>query len=40
VQFWYLVGGAGVMLLGLAAFTVPAIMRLEESRPVAEEAVN
>ncbi|HEC63230.1 MAG TPA: MFS transporter, partial [Candidatus Acetothermia bacterium] len=36
VQFWYLVGGAGVIFLGLAAFAVPAIMRLEESRPVAE----
>jgi len=35
VQFWYLVGGGGVIALGLGAFAVPAIMRLEEHRPVA-----
>jgi len=33
VQFWYLVGGGGVILLGLAAFTVPSIMRLEDHAP-------
>ncbi len=35
VQFWYLVGGAGVAILGVLAFAVPAIMRIEEARPVA-----
>jgi len=40
VRFWYLVGGGGMVLLGLAAFAVPAIMRLEESRPVAVEVGN
>jgi len=40
VRFWYLVGGGGMVLLGLAAFTVPAIMRLEESCPVAVEVGN
>ena len=38
VRFWYLVGGGGMIILGLAAFTVPAIVRLEESRPVAAGA--
>jgi len=33
VQFWYLVGGGGVILLGLAAFAVPSIMRLEDHAP-------
>ena len=37
VRFWYLVGGIGVMVLGTVAFTVPAIMRIEGSRPVAAE---
>lgn len=32
VQFWYLVGGSGVILLGALTFAVPAIMYLEESR--------
>jgi len=35
VQFWYLVGGGGMILLGLAALAVPSIMRLEDHRPVA-----
>ncbi len=38
VRFWYLVGGGGMILLGLAATTVPGIMHLEESRPVAAAA--
>ena len=38
VRFWYLVGGGGMVLLGLAATAVPAIMGLEESRPVAAGA--
>jgi DHA3 family macrolide efflux protein-like MFS transporter len=38
VRFWYLVGGGGMIFLGLAATTVPGIMHLEESRPVAAAA--
>ncbi len=40
VRFWYLVGGAGFLVLGTAAFMVPFLMRLEESPPVAVEARN
>ena len=38
VRFWYLVGGAGVIAVGLAAFLVPAIMRIEDYRSERETA--
>jgi DHA3 family macrolide efflux protein-like MFS transporter len=33
ISFWYLLSGAVLTLVGVAAFFVPAIMRLEESHP-------
>ena len=38
VRFWYLVGGAGVIAVGLAAFLVPAIMHIEDYRSERETA--
>jgi len=38
VRFWYLMGGAGVTAMGLTAFLVPAIMRIEDYRSERETA--
>ncbi|MGY4706792.1 MFS transporter [Candidatus Bipolaricaulota sp. J31] len=40
VRFWFLVGGGGFLVLGMAAFAVPALRNLEGSRPVAAGVEN
>jgi DHA3 family macrolide efflux protein-like MFS transporter len=32
VQTWYMVGGVACLLIGIAAFFIPAIVRLEDGR--------
>jgi len=43
VQAWYVAGGAACLLIGVAAFFVPAIVHLEDGRtymPAAATAVG
>ena len=37
VQTWYLVGGAFCITMGLVAFALPAVMKLEAGRPAAKQ---
>jgi MFS family permease len=36
---WFVIGGIVTILMGTAAFFVPAIMRIEEGRPGAKESL-
>ena len=38
IQFWYIVGGLTMLVTGIGAFFIPAIIGIEEGRPAPKPA--